>query len=264
MKQKFTNTANLIIMSKKSILIFCTALTIFSLMAFEIIQKSDSEKVSIEKQDVELFYNIGSKFGTTITKEKLHKATSVVDILPKETDWPSYPIQSMKVTVFRGSIETSEMGKHLELNTAQQQLLRTLDYSDSFSFKAPCKGKHKDTGDLETYELFYWFSVTPEREAQYSGGDFALIRYLKKKSTKHTANVKEDQLEMGAVNFTISKTGTITNVHLASTSGYPSLDEVMIELINNLPEKWEPATNSKGEKVDQELVFSFGGGSGGC
>ncbi len=263
MKRKFTNAENLIMMSKKSILIFCAVLTILSLMAFGIIQKSDSEKVSIGKPDIELFFNIGSKFGTTITKEKLHKATSVIDILPKDTDWPSYPIQSVNVTVFRGTTETSEMGKHLALNTAQQQLLRTLNYSDCFSFIAPCKGKHKDTGDLETYDLFYRFTVTPEKEAQYSGGDFALIRYLKKKSTKQAENVKEDQLERGAVNFTISKTGTITNVNLASTSGYSSLDEVMIELITTLPETWEPAENSKGEKVDQELVFSFGGG-GGC
>ncbi|MFT5167939.1 MAG: hypothetical protein ACI8P3_003178 [Saprospiraceae bacterium] len=247
---------------KKNILIFCTVFTAFSLMAFGIIQKSDLEKVSIEKPDVELFYNIGSKFGTTITKEKLHKATSVVDILPKETDWPSYPIQSMNVTVFRGSIETSELGKHLALNTAQQQLLRTLNYSDSFSFKAPFKGKHKDTGDLETYDLFYRFTVTPEKETQYAKGDYALIKYLKENSTAQTANIKQDQLERGALNFTISKTGTLTNINLVSTSGYPSLDEVMIELINNLPEIWEPAENSKGEKVDQELVFSFGGG--GC
>jgi TonB family protein len=247
---------------KKNILIFCTALAILGLTAFEIIERSDSEKVSIGKSAIELFYNIDSKFGTTITKEKLYKATSVVDILPTETDWPSYPIQSVHVNVFHGSTETSEMGKHLALNTAQQQLLRTLDYSDSFSFKAPCKGKHKDTGDLETYDLFYRITVTPEKETQYSDGKDALIAYLKENSTAQTANIKQDQIERGALNFTISKTGTLTNVKLASSSGYPSLDEVMMELINTLPGTWEPAENAKGDKVDQELVFSFG--RGGC
>jgi hypothetical protein len=29
-------------------------------------------------------------------------------------------------------------------------------------------------------------------------------------------------------------------------------------MITNMPGKWNPATNSKGEKVDQELVFFFG------
>jgi hypothetical protein len=32
----------------------------------------------------------------------------------------------------------------------------------------------------------------------------------------------------------------------------------MTELITNFPGTWEPAENSKGEKVDQELVVSFG------
>jgi hypothetical protein len=29
-------------------------------------------------------------------------------------------------------------------------------------------------------------------------------------------------------------------------------------LANNLPGKWQPAENAKGEKVDQVLVLSFG------
>ena len=58
--------------------------------------------------------------------------------------------------------------------------------------------------------------------------------------------------------FTVTKEGTIAHVSLISTSGYPSVDEVLVELIANMPGKWDPATNSKGEKVDQELVLFFG------
>jgi len=32
----------------------------------------------------------------------------------------------------------------------------------------------------------------------------------------------------------------------------------MMELIKNTPGNWNPAENSKGEKVIQKLVFSFG------
>jgi len=32
----------------------------------------------------------------------------------------------------------------------------------------------------------------------------------------------------------------------------------MIELITKTPGEWQPAENYKGEKVDQELVVSFG------
>ena len=32
----------------------------------------------------------------------------------------------------------------------------------------------------------------------------------------------------------------------------------MIQLIKNTPDQWVPAENEKGEKVEQELVVSFG------
>ncbi|MEL7004495.1 MAG: hypothetical protein AAFN93_17440 [Bacteroidota bacterium] len=56
----------------------------------------------------------------------------------------------------------------------------------------------------------------------------------------------------------VTKNGTLENVRLTATSGYPSVDELMVELIDSLPAKWNPAENSEGEKVDQELVFFFG------
>ena len=262
---------------KKSTLITLTVLTTLGLTAIGFVNWTSSEKIqeaapynttaSVNSESeqvtsgdpvIELNFILGPKLGTTITKEKLHQATSVVDVLPAETDWPSYPIQSMIVTVFHGSTETREIGKHLDLSASQQQLLRTLDYSDCFQFKAPCIGKHKDTGEPENYELNYEFTVTPENETQYSEGKDALIAYLKENSAAQTLNVKQDRLDWGKVNFTISKSGTLTNVYLASTSGYQSLDEVMIKLINALPGSWKPASNSKGEYVDQELAFSFG------
>ncbi|MEL7004496.1 MAG: hypothetical protein AAFN93_17445 [Bacteroidota bacterium] len=60
------------------------------------------------------------------------------------------------------------------------------------------------------------------------------------------------------MSFTVTKNGTLENVRLTATSGYPSVDELMVELIDSLPAKRNPAENSEGEKVDQELVFFFG------
>ena len=48
------------------------------------------------------------------------------------------------------------------------------------------------------------------------------------------------------------------DVILISSSGYDSIDERMVGLITDLPGKWKPAENLKGQKVDEQLVFSFG------
>ncbi len=46
------------------------------------------------------------------------------------------------------------------------------------------------------------------------------------------------------------------------TTGYPSIDERFITLIKKIPGKWIPAENSRGEKIEQELVFTFGPANG--
>ncbi len=241
---------------KKNILIFCAVLTTFSLMAFGYINWSNNKQV-----DLDLVYNVDSRFMTTITKEDLHKATSVLDIVPKKAEgWWEVSFQTVTVAVLQDGDEISVIGDDKVLNAAQIKLLQSTDYSTNFYIKARGKNKHPDTGKIEDY--VYYLTVIPEKEAEYTSGHDALIAYLKENSKEKTAIIKEDKLQPGKVSFTITKEGTIANVKLTSTSGYPSVDEALVELITNMPEKWNPATNSKGEKVDQKLVFFFG--SEGC
>ena len=262
---------------KKTILIFCAALTTLCLSAFGykhwsntvtnqeattcskiVVLDNDLFNVFNTQANADFFYAIGSRFGASITKENLHKAKSVIDIIPKEAGWSKYPIQTVKVTILHDGTETSETGDNLALNKAQAQLLRSTDYSDNFCITASRKGKHKDAGDREYYDLAYYLTVTPEKEAEYTGGEDALIDYLKENSKGETAIVKQDQLKSGKVSFTVTKDGAIANVKLSSTSGYSTIDKAMVNLITTLPGTWNPATNQKGEKVDQEFVFSFG------
>lgn len=247
---------------KKYIFIFCAVLAIISLTAFGMKRRNDSENVSIGKPLVELNLTIDSRHGTTITKEKLQRAMSVADILPKQADWSTYPIQSLMVTTYKDNEEQTAIGKSLNLNPAQISLLQTLNYSDYFSLKAPCKGKHVDVPDREVFDLTYFLTVAPEKEAENSLGKDVLIDYLKANSELATIIIKQEHLERGNVMFTITKKGNISNVHLSSSSGYNSLDELMLNLIKTLPGTWTPAMNSTGEKVEQEFAFSFG--RGGC
>tara|TARA_R100001369_G_scaffold25640_1_gene46651 strand:+ start:659 stop:820 length:162 start_codon:yes stop_codon:yes gene_type:complete len=52
----------------------------------------------------------------------------------------------------------------------------------------------------------------------------------------------------------VTKKGTIENVYLDSTLGYADVDKTMKELINKARVTCESAQNTKGKKVDQELV----------
>lgn len=264
---------------KKSILIICAALITLSLTAFSYMNWNNSEKAQGEisysesetvafannlfntlykQADFDLFYNVESRFMTTITKEDLHKAKSIIDILPGQATDLVESYQVSEVVILHDDANVREKGKSDVLNTAQLKLLQSADYSTDFYISANCKRKDPITGGLKKDSIIYYMTIIPEKKAEYTRGFDALIEYLKESSQEATAIIRKDQLRPGKVNFTVTKEGAIAGVKLLSTSGYPSVDKELIELISDMPGKWEPATNSKGEKVDQELVFFFG------
>lgn len=101
-------------------------------------------------------------------------------------------------------------------------------------------------------------AVVPEKQAEYEGGKGALMNHLKENSKEARTSQQMDELKPFKLFFKVTKKGAIENIKLDGTSGYLSIDNTMMELITNAPGKWEPAENAKGEKVDQELVVSFG------
>lgn len=129
------------------------------------------------------------------------------------------------------------------------------DYPDFFysvgtTNKKALRLKHSDSTP--------YLTIVPEKQALYVNGMDALIDYLKESNKENTAIVRRNELKPGQLYFTVNKEGTISNTELITTSGYPYIDKMLAELITNAPGKWEPAENSKGEKVDQKLVLSFG------
>lgn len=215
----------------------------------------DFVNVSYKPADLDLFYHVDSRFMTTITKENLLKARSIVDILPAKATKSIKSYQSVQVDIID---KASVSGDNEVLNAVQIKLLQSADYSTNIFIRSDYKVKNADSGELEDSYLTYYITIIPEKEAEFTGGKDALISYLKENSKDKTSIIKQDKLQPGKVSFTVTKEGKIANVKLTSTSGYSSVDEALVQLITKMPEKWEPAENSKGEKVDQELVFFFG------
>jgi len=245
---------------KKSILIICAVLTAFSLMAFGYIKWNGHNEASCNYKNTELdlFYNVDSRFIANVTKENLHNSKSIIDILPKKATLPIVSYQSSEVFILNEDNEISEKGESHILNDSQIALLQTTDYSNNILIKANFTTKNSLIGDLKNDYLTYYITIIPEKEAEFASGLAELLQYLRENSKEETSIIKEDKLQPGRVNFIVTKNGSISNVRLNSTCGYSSVDKALVEMIENMPEKWEPATNSKGDKVDQELIFFFG------
>lgn len=249
---------------KKSILIFCTLLTTISITAFGYISWSDTvtDQKEVKQADLDLYYNVSNRW-STMTKEDLKKVKSLLDIIQEDGTFTREAYRNVTISVLHNDkdvrdIKRFEMGQSEVLNAAQLELLHSVDYSTNLRITALSKKTITKTGVVKDDSLIIYMTIIPEKEAEFAGGYDALVEYLKESSKEKTAIIREDKLQPAKVNFTITKEGTIANVKLNSTSGYPSVDETLVELIINMPVKWDAATNSKGEKVDQELVFFFG------
>lgn len=272
---------------KKSILVF-GVIAIFSLSAFsymnwnnsnsevascktESIHNSDEEALiprweniavmsnrNLHYQNkVNFIYNIDSRFIWHITKEKLNKAQSIIDIYPEGVTKGMGNFSNIQVTVMKDGEEISAFGDDILLNKEQLDLIKTLDYSSNFYVRANHGKFNYVTGESENY-IVYYITVVPEKEAVYSKGNDVLIDYLRTNTVEDIKVVEESKLQPGQIRFTITTDGEVADVNIDSSSGYKKLDKKMVNLIENMPEKWQAATNAKGEKVAQTLIFFYG------
>jgi hypothetical protein len=261
---------------EKSVIIFLGLLAVSSLMAFHTWRSSHLQqdaapqnqpttnergavKLFAELEVPELIYKVDSRFATTITKEKLAQARSIIDIVPKQATEGIESYQHVKVALLQQpDQEIIEMGEGDALNLAQQKLLQAADYSTDFYIIAQNQRRNEETRALESDRLVYYLTVVPEAEASYSDGHEALISYLKGALTAKGLSMPSEKLEPGRAIFTISRKGSLQHARLGSSCGYPEVDSALLEALSNLPGTWQAATNARGEAVPQDFVFFFG------
>jgi hypothetical protein len=263
---------------KKNIIVFCAVLAAFSLAACGFINSNDSELVQeetamiadvvsngteIEKMNDKIFtdfiYDIGPRFNS-IKKTDLDTAKSFTDFIGDEHAQRIVSYHSLSVIILDGDkkTETKATGTEGVFTAAQIKLLQSSDYSTNLLIWAEYKEKNVETGLVEDSDWTPYLTIVPEKQATYVSGKAALMDFLRENSEESRANVDPDKFRPAKLFFTVTSNGEITKVKLDRTSGYPYVDEKMIELITKAPGKWQPAENIKGEKVDQELVVSFG------
>jgi len=212
----------------------------------------------IKKYDQDFVYNVDSRFAATITKENLDRATSLRDLVPIRGTENVISFRDVKIGIDSNYEKIAVKGSDEELNTDQLVLLRSLNYSANYYIEAFVKRKNQSTGIPEDQCFTYYVTVVPKNEASYKGGQKALIDYLSEGSREVVSNVKKDRLKSGKIYFRVTTNGTISSVRLESTSGYSKIDKTMMQLIIDMPGKWNPAVNAEGKKVGQEFVFSYG------
>ena len=207
----------------------------------------------------DFIYDVGPRFNS-IKKSELDSATAFRDFIAEEHADRIINYTKVTVMVLDGDKKTDikETGTEGEFNAAQLKMLKASDYATSLLILANYSERSFETGAIENSSWTPYLTIVPEKQASYAGGTEVLKKFLKDETEEVRTDVDPEKLQPAKLFFTVTKEGTITNVHLDRPSGYPDVDKKMIALIKESPEKWTPAENTKGEKVDQVLVVSFG------
>ncbi len=263
---------------KQRILIFCTVLTALGLTAFGVMDWNDQEmngaKATINEEiamnepvlgpkDKEIFtdfiYDVGPRF-SPIKKTKVDQARTIADFLDSEIVASIVSLQSVNIVLVENDRQTDvlENGTTATLTDRQLQLLQSFDYSTNFVVRADFRKKNGNTGILVSDYSTPHLTIVPENQATYSLGKETLMSYLREESKKIWSNVDPEKLQPAKLSFMVTEHGAIEVIGLDRSSGYPEVDEKMIQLISDLPGSWIPAKNAAGKPVGQELVVSFG------
>ncbi len=212
----------------------------------------------------DLYYGVHSRF-EAITKAELANAESASAFINEDYIGRVTNYESIEVVIIENNQRTNKRlsNNFSDLSKEQKTMLRNLDYSHHFLVRINFEERDTETGEVMYARAEPHYTVVPDKQAVYEFGISALVDYIRESNEENTLQVEEDQLQAAMLYFTISRTGVLTNIYLDHTTGYQKIDEGLIKIINNLPGKWAPAENSEGEKIEQELVLTFGP-RGGC
>ena len=262
---------------KKSILVFGTLLIGLSFMAFSYLNRNKAEAISAEEtrepaplyeydlvdiigsiKNSDLVYKVGSRYIHTISQADLHSAQSITDILPKQEFDAKGFYRNVQISVYENGKKVTALGEDALINDAQRELLHTTGYASNLQVSALYEYE-QTAGRNRSYDaVMYYISIIPEEGAEFAEGYDALINYLKENSQELTTNLYKDKLRSGQFSFTVTKEGTIDQVEMKSSSGYEAIDQTFMDLIKQMPGRWNPAVDANGKKIDQQLTFFFG------
>ena len=263
---------------KKRLVIIGIGISVCSLTAYSFIQSNINQKeVKNEKcsttnsdysylneikknhQAIDLFYNVEQRFRTSVTKEQLKAATTIRDFVPLKITEGIKEFHDVSIALLQGTTNIEEFqGTNEQLTKEQKRMLESMDYSSNFNFLAYYDIVDPTTGETRSEYLIYYITVIPAHQAEYEKGKDGLLYYLKKESQQEVSIIKKEKLKPCKLSFTITKTGDVENVKLIESSGYPSVDQKLVQITQDIPGKWIPATDESGQSVDQELIFFFG------
>lgn len=192
----------------------------------------------------------------SITKEKLNEAQTLIDLnVNYPTSWVKEYISVEILTNYKGTIREA-VSKNDTLGQEQKDIMNMADVASDISVKVRYIPentlKHNDAKEIN-----FTFTVDPESEAKYPGGQQQLKQYLKASAIDKIPDTTFRNYDLAAIKFTINEEGQIVDAHVFLPFKDKITDKLLLGAIRDMPD-WKPAEYSNGTKVKQEFVLTVG------
>lgn len=230
----------------KLITVLCIFLAILN------ITYSQDDNLSFDLQ-----YNVNRVYPSpSITKEDLKEAHTLIDLNKHyKPSWVREYISVELSTYHKGNIKKS-MGKNDILTQEQKEQLNLADVNSEIAVKV----KYIPENTLkqnDPKEFNFTFSVDPDQEATYTGGQEQLKKYLKENAIDKVSKTSFRKHHVTALKFTITAEGKVVDAHVFEPSKDEKVDALLLDAIRNMPD-WKPAEYANGLRVSQEFALTVG------
>ena len=192
----------------------------------------------------------------SITRDQLNASKSLIDLNSYyKASWIR-TYQSVEITTIHQGNIMKALSESDVLSQEQKKLMDMVDVGSDIAVKV----KYLPENSLvhnEMKEMNFTFTIDPEKEATYVGGEKQLAQYLSNKGIDKISSATIKQHNLAAVKFSINKEGQVIEAHIAETSKDEQVDQLLLETVCNMPD-WEPATYADGSKTKQDFVLTVG------
>ena len=203
----------------------------------------------------------------SISKEKLNEVNTLSDLHDEannlnhyyKSSWIREFISVEVLTSYKGGIRKA-VSKNETLSQEQKDNMKMADVGTGISVKIQYLPENTlSHNDMK--EINFSFTVDPESEATFYGGQQQLEEYLKDNAIDKIPDGHFEGYDLAVVKFTISEEGEIMDAHIFGNEYRKSkdekIDELLLEAICNMP-NWKPAEYANGVKVKQEFALTVG------
>ncbi len=211
-----------------------------------------------DKPNNELSYVIKRRDNKVVVSDRLKKAKKLSDFIDYFPNNWIYEYESVTIGVLSNGVEKKVVSKNNFLTRGQEELIRNAKMFDLITVKVYYDSKNPVTDETEKNIMNFALRVSPKYEAEYVGGYYKMIQYLKKNTGIEVLNWSTDIKKRAIINFWIDENGEVTNPTVKESSGRNDVDDTLIKLLKSMP-KWTPAKTSNGKPAMQEFEFAIGG-----